>query len=255
MSLVVVGLVAPADSAARRVITGPSEIYPGKYVVFDVTGFLRHRRDIYTTLTPGDCPALDTCTNTVGRDSRVNQRGRGHVRFHWPITFVGFDANMVSRRYPWSGQTSGAVKVCTFPGPPKCANKEVRITSPAAPSANAVASEVQPRIASLRWREQGVGPPGPGYRVRESITLRACAVRGRLAIRVREQKQGFDGTVVAEHFRKFRVRQKRRCQRHEVAWRLGDRFFGIGKYVVRTSIVDAFGRESAPVFRSSKVTD
>lgn len=257
-------LLGPAEANADRAIRGPSEVHPGLYTAFRVVGFPRHRhvfhergvgtlvynRGIYTTIDPGDCPALDTCVNGVGRSSRVNKRGRGRVEFQWPQTFVGFDANMVYQRYPWSDQTRAVVKVCTFPGPPRCAGKVVRVT-PAQPPPPTIPP---PSISKLRWRTRGVNP-GPNYFVRENIRVRACAARGPLIIHVAEQKLAFDDTVQADRSRNFFRRQSPRCQWHTVSWKLGDRFFGIGKYVVRTTIIDAFGRESAPVIRSSTTTD
>jgi hypothetical protein len=264
MLLAAILLTTPAEAEARRAIRGPSEVHPGVYAAFRVVGFPRHRhvfherrigtfvynRGIYTTIDPAECPALDTCVNGVGRSSRVSWRGRSRVEFQWPKTFVGFDANMVYQRYAWSDQARALVKVCTFPGPPRCARKVVRVTPAELPPS----TSLPPSIARLRWRARGVNP-GRNYFVRETIRVRACAPRGPLTIHIAEQKLAFDDTVQAKRSRNVFQRQSRRCQLHTVSWKLGDRFFGIGKYVVRTTVIDAFGRESPPVSRSSTTTD
>jgi hypothetical protein len=117
-------------------------------------------------------------------------------------------------------------------------------------TASATAS-ARPHIATLRATLTGVGPPGTGYEVIVTGGLRVCAQNGRLTVRVREQSTGFDDppTVTAQNFRKFFLRQRQRCQRHVVRWKLGDRFFGIGVYRLRFQVQDADGELSRSVFR------
>jgi hypothetical protein len=112
-----------------------------------------------------------------------------------------------------------------------------------------------PGIADLHWHQEGVGPPGAGYWVRETITLRACATQGTLRILVTEQKRAGNGCVEAEGFHTFRVGQNEPCQLHSVSWRLSERLFGIGEYRLRTAVADWHGRESRPEYRSATTTD
>lgn len=114
----------------------------------------------------------------------------------------------------------------------------------------------RPRIERLRATLTGVGPPGTGYEVIVTGSMRVCAQTGRLVVRVREQNTGFDNppTVTAENFRKFFLRQRARCQRHVVRWELGDRFFGIGVYRLRFQAVDRDGEFSRSVFRRFETT-
>jgi hypothetical protein len=116
------------------------------------------------------------------------------------------------------------------------------------------AAVVSPRTRSFGHSLEGIGPPGPTYYVLVSAHFRACTAKGRLAVRIRERKE-IGGYVKAEHFRRFSVAQRRRCTRHAVTWRLGDRFFGIGYYKLRLKVKDRFGRESEPRFSSHFTAD
>jgi hypothetical protein len=118
----------------------------------------------------------------------------------------------------------------------------------------ASSSVVRPRITFLRLVEKGYNP-GPDYYVTETVTLRACAARGHLSLRVRERKEGGDGSIIAEHFRAFGLRQGQRCQTHTARWKLGDSFFGIGYYRLRFTVIDRFGRRSPAVFRQEFTGD
>lgn len=115
-------------------------------------------------------------------------------------------------------------------------------------------ADARPAITTLHWTQTGT-TPGAGYEVIESATMRVCARRGRLVLRVREQETGYDGTVSAQHFRKSFRRQTARCQTHTLRWTLGDAFFGVGVYRLRFTVTDSAGVTSRPVFRKSATGD
>jgi hypothetical protein len=123
--------------------------------------------------------------------------------------------------------------------------------------ATAGGAQARPRIAALHAGLTGVGETGASYEVIVSTRLRACAQRGRLVVRVREQNTGFDDppTLVAERYRKFFLRQTARCQTHAIRWKLGDAFFGIGVYRLRYQLVDRDGAFSRSAFRHFETYD
>jgi hypothetical protein len=115
------------------------------------------------------------------------------------------------------------------------------------------AAAVQPRISSASVSEVGHNP-GPDYFVTVTIRARVCAAKGPVTLRVRERKT-LGGEVEAEHFRRYRMRNAARCQNHQVAFKLGDAFFGIGSYQLRLQASDRFGRVSRSVFRTHDTSD
>ncbi len=98
------------------------------------------------------------------------------------------------------------------------------------------------------------GEPGPDVEVVVAARFTACASPGRLSLAVREQLLLGDD-VFGEHFRRLTVRQRSRCQRHTVRWRLRDEFVGVGKYSVRLALTDRFFVESRAAFASILTTD
>lgn len=102
------------------------------------------------------------------------------------------------------------------------------------------AAQARPSITSMSWSQRGVGPAGPSYRLVVSGSVRVCARRGPVRIRVRESKV-LQGRTRASGTRTFSRRQRSTCQRHRVRYTVSLRFFGVGQYRLRVNAVDRGG--------------
>ncbi|MEX2195217.1 MAG: hypothetical protein WD844_08005 [Thermoleophilaceae bacterium] len=112
----------------------------------------------------------------------------------------------------------------------------------------------RPTVRAFRHSLQGFGEPGPRYGVRVTARFRACAVRGRLLVRIRERKT-LGGEVFAERTNRWRRTHRRRCGMYTFRWRLRDSFFGVGRYQLRVIVTDRYGRSSRARYTSHFTSD
>ena len=111
----------------------------------------------------------------------------------------------------------------------------------------------RPRLDALHVRLTG-HRPGPHYYVVVSVRTRLCGMRGVSVLAIRERLR-LGGRTFARRDRSFAFRQTRRCREMSVHWRLGDPFFGIGRYEIRAVGRDDAGTKSRPRYWHQVTTD
>jgi hypothetical protein len=125
--------------AKPRITKGPETVTPDEMV--RLTGRnLPPDRKVYATVRPMDCPVpIATCTNAIGKGGnnrawKVSDQGKSRVRFRWPRSYLAYYPGTFTESSFWHDGEQAKVRVCSFPGKPKCDKVFVRVEKPPPPA-------------------------------------------------------------------------------------------------------------------------
>jgi hypothetical protein len=126
-----------------------------------------------TAVRPMDCPVpITTCTNAIGKgaDTRawtVSDRGKSHVRFRWPRSYLAYYPAHTERHF-WRDGEQAKVRICSLPSKLKCDRIFVVVDKPPPP-----AGLIGRTFVSMAVTENGEPRPlVPGTRIAVSFLER-----------------------------------------------------------------------------------